>query len=109
MFEDAPLLDLLKITKVPNGIGGFTEEDVKINTVLKGWIDLLSGEGQQLTHNADIQDSTHVLITDYRTDIKKGMKISDSTNKYLITLVDDPVSMHHHLEIYLRFEGAANV
>lgn len=108
MFEDAPLLDLFKTTKVPNGIGGFTETDVSIGS-FNGWIDLLSGEGQQLTHNADIQDSTHVLITDYRTDIKKGMKISDGTNKYLVTLVDDPVSVHHHLEIYLRFEGAANV
>jgi hypothetical protein len=108
MFEDAPLLDLLKTKKEPNGIGGFTEVDESIGS-LNGWIDLLSGEGQQLIHNADIQDSTHVLITDYRTEIKKGMKISDSANKYLITLVDDPVNMHHHLEIYLRFEGAANV
>jgi head-tail adaptor len=109
MFEDAPHFDLYKTNKVPNGIGGTIETDVKIDTILNGWIDLLSGEGQQLTHNADIQDSTHVLIAEYRTDIKKGMKISDGTNKYLVTLVDDPVSMHHHLEIYLRLEGAANV
>ena len=99
---------LLKTKKESNGIGGFTEVDESIGS-LNGWIDLLAGEHQQLIHNADIQDSTHVLITDYRTDIKKGMKISDGKNKYLVTLVDDPVSMHHHLEIYLRFEGADNV
>ncbi|EPY2274506.1 head-tail adaptor protein [Clostridium sporogenes] len=104
----ASSFSVMGITKKDNGIGGFMEEEGELFKVL-GFLDLLSGD-EANTNNAFIQESSHILITDFREDINTKYWIVDSkNNKYDITLVDDPVSMHDHLEIYLKFMGEYNV
>ncbi|NFP92411.1 phage head completion protein [Clostridium sporogenes] len=104
----APSFSVMGINKKDNGIGGFIEEDGELFKI-QGYIDLLTGD-EISTNNSFIQESTHILITDFREDINTKYWIVDSkNNRYDITLVDDPVSMHDHLEIYLKFMGEYNV
>ncbi|KEH85038.1 head-tail adaptor protein [Clostridium novyi A str. BKT29909] len=108
----APSFSIMGITKIDNGIGGFIEKDAELFKI-QGFLDLAQGfgtNGENTNLNAFLQESTHILITDYRKDItNKNWIIDSKNNRYNIVLVDDPVSMHNHLEIYLKFIGEHNV
>lgn len=105
-----------------NDIGAF-EYDWDDCTSLHGWLDLSSGDSKHSTFNAKIQESTHVFLCDY-VDLKAlSIKInqdeqdivigvtSDNARMviqgsvYEILLIDNPMNMNEHLEIYLRFIG----
>lgn len=104
----APSFSVMGITKKDNGIGGFIEKEGELFKI-KGYLDLLTGE-EGNANNAFIQESSHILITDFRKDINTKHWIVDSkNNRYDIILVDDPVYMNDHLEIYLKFIGEYNV
>ena len=108
----APSFSVMKLIKKDNGIGGHTEKEDEVFKV-QGFLDLAQGfgaNGENSNLNSFLQESTHILITDYREDISNKNWIIDSKgNRYNIVLVDDPVSMHNHLEIYLKFIGDYNV
>lgn len=92
-------------TQTDNGIGGFIVKPQELFKI-RGYLDLISGD-ERATNNAFIEESTHILIADYRKDIKAkdNWILDEEDNKYDITLVDDPLKLHHHLEIYLKFAG----
>lgn len=74
---------------------------------LTGWLDLQSGDSST-TYNAKIQESTHIFICDY--DDLEGVTTDNSRviingNIYLVNLIDDPMGMKEHLEIYLKYIG----
>lgn len=94
-----------KKERIPDGIGGFTFSFVDFMTV-NGYIDLASGTDQAVNQNAVVEESTHyAIITKYVSGIEKDMELTDEGGKqYVITYVDDPVGIHHHLEIYLTFK-----
>ena len=108
----APSFSVMKLIKKDNGIGVHTDKEDEVFK-LQGFLDLAQGfgaNGENSNLNSFLQESTHILITDYREDISNKNWIIDSKgNRYNIVLVDDPVSMHHHLEIYLKFIGEYNV
>lgn len=92
-------------TQVDNGIGGFIETQEELFKV-KGFLDLLTGD-EKTTNNAFMEESTHILLMDYRAGIKakEHWLVDELGNRYDITLVDDPMNFHRHLEIYLKFVG----
>ena len=108
----APSFSVKGIVKKDNGIGGNAEKEDEVFKI-QGFLDLAQGfgaNGENSNLNSFLQESTHILITDYREDISHKNWIIDSKgNRYNIVLVDDPVSMHNHLEIYLKFIGDYNV
>ncbi|NEZ46502.1 head-tail adaptor protein [Clostridium niameyense] len=106
----APSFSVKGVVKKENGIGGYIEREEELFKI-QGYLDLLVGiNGENTSLNAFIQESSHILITNYREDITNRNWIIDSkNNRYDIVLVDDPVSMHDHLEIYLKFIGEYNV
>lgn len=74
---------------------------------LFGFLDFLSGGASTDNYNAVIQESTHVFLCDY-------VPISLQENEcrlmvegqvYGITLIDDPMMLHEHIEIYLKYTG----
>lgn len=89
-----------------------------------GWLDLSNGDSQHTDFNAKIQESTHIFLCDYQ---KLSGKITvdeqettvDLTSEnarmvidgliYEILLIDNPMHMNEHLEIYLKFVGGQNV
>lgn len=90
-----------------DGIGG-TIQDWDDVTVIRGYLDLISGSDHQYAvHNAQIEESTHILIVPkYQEDITDKMRIIDQKRRrYTITYVDNPFGVNHHLELYLKFSG----
>lgn len=78
-------------------------EDVQ---TLWGFLDLTAGDSKY-TYDAKLQDSTHIWVCDYtpidhKTDNKR---LVVNGVVYDVLLIDDPMELHQHLEIYLRFVG----
>lgn len=106
--SNAPQFQIFKINRTDNGIGGFIETEIKFKTI-RGFLDMVNAD-EKTTYNSFIRESTHILLTDYTKDITNKMIMHDEfKNRFQVVYVDDPVSIHHHLEIYLRFVGDFNV
>lgn len=74
---------------------------------LTGFLDLLSGDSRYTNYNAKIQESTHIFLCDYKS---MNVKIDESRvvidgQTYDLKLIDDPMNLHDHLEIFLAFVG----
>ena len=83
-----------------------------------GFLDLQSGNSNYTTFNAKIQESTHIFICDYKpipaTLVVDGKTVKVSvenarmvanSQRYDVMLIDDPMELHKHLEIYLKYTG----
>ena len=73
---------------------------------LCGWLDLSSGDSK-FTYDAKLQESTHIFITDYspidRNANDKRLLVNGVV--YEVLLIDDPMELHQHLEITLKYLG----
>lgn len=76
---------------------------------LTGWLDLMTGDTRHTTYSAAIQESTHIFMCDYveiPLDVKNSvMRVVLGNDVYQVQSVDDPMGMHEHLEIYLKYTG----
>lgn len=80
---------------------------------IKGWLDLSSGDSKY-TYGAKLQESTHVFIADFYP-LPSGLTLSTCSPsdvrlringlEYDVLLIDDPMGLHQHWEIYLKFVG----
>lgn len=98
--------ELQRFETVENAIG---EKEKTWKTVgrLCGWLDLSNGESKYTNNNAKIQESTHVFITDatqLQANAENG-RLLIGNKRYDIMLIDDPMELHAHSEIYLKFTG----
>ena len=91
---------------VLNSIGERVPE-VKDLITLTGYLDMTSNDAKYTLHNAKIQESDHLFICDYVAIPHKTNELTLVCNgkDYDVLLVDDPMEMHKHLEIYLRYVG----
>ena len=85
---------------------------------LEGFIDLQTGTSPYTTYNAKVQESTHVFVGDYvpipdtlevdgqiiQVCAENARMVVDS-QRYDVMLFDDPMKLHDHLEIFLKFTG----
>lgn len=88
-----------------------------------GWLDLSAGDSKHTIFNAKVQESTHIFLCDYQK--LSGTIIADEQETavdvtsenarmvidglvYEILLIDNPMGMNQHYEIYLRFIGGQN-
>ena len=101
---------LLQIcTTVKNAIGESVQEWITVNTIT-GWLDLSAGDSKYSTYNAKIQESTHIFICDYvaldsNIHAENTRVIDENGKRYDVMLIDDPLTMHQQLEIYLKYTG----
>lgn len=75
---------------------------------LIGWLDLSSGDSRHTMFSAKIQESTHIFLCNYCelagiTSENAQMIINGKV--YEVLLIDNPMNMNEHLEIYLKFVG----
>lgn len=91
-----------------NSIG----EQVKTWTnkvTLKGWLDLSTGDARSSSYDAKIQESTHFFLCDYvalpASVTSETARMTIDGKRYAITMIDDPMNLHEHLEIYLKYTG----
>lgn len=93
-------------TRQDDGIGGY--DDVWVSFLeVKGYLDMVNGTDLNGQQNAYIEQSTHMLIIPDipSEEITDKMRVAAEGKVYDITFVDDPVNVHHHLEVYLTFAG----
>lgn len=74
-----------------------------------GFLDLNNGDSKKTIYNAKVQESSHIFICDYfpldphispnNARLMIGGKI------YSIQLIDNPIGLNRHLEIYLSYTG----
>ena len=75
----------------------------------KGFLDLSGGDSRYNNYSAKVQESTHIFISDY---VKLPDNVKAENTRMLIDglpydvkMIDDPMGLHKHLEIYLAFTG----
>lgn len=110
MIKPRDLMIRQKGDRNPNGIGGFDTE-WKDKIPVKGYIDLVTGTDKNTAQNSFTEQSTHMgIIPKYTDGIKSGMRLMDlETGRwYHIDYVDDPMSIHHHIELYMTYGGESN-
>ncbi len=98
-------IQILSTTQNDIGEDIATYEDVR---TIKGFLDLMSGEANFSNFSAKIQQSTHVFICDFFdlgqiTSENSRMMIGEKV--YEITLIDNPMELNQHFEIFLKFLG----
>ena len=75
-----------------------------------GWLGMQSGDSKYSTHNAKIEESTHVFTCDYHSGIYalagQDTRMIIKGFVYDVLLIDNPDEMDEQLEIYLRKVGA---
>ena len=77
-----------------------------------GWLGLQSGDSTYSTHNAKLEESTHVFLCNYHSGIYalagQDTRMIIKGFVYDVLLIDNPDEMDEQLEIYLRKVGAWN-
>lgn len=87
---------------------------------LCGWLDLSTGDSERTTFGTKIQESTHIFLCDYQV-LAGKITVGDQEETVLVTsenarmvingfvydilLIDNPMNMNEHYEIYLKFIG----
>lgn len=100
-------LTLQESTTIKNQIGE-TEQIWATVQEIFGFLDLATGDSRYSTYDAKIQESTHVFIADYTAlNVKANncRAIDGNGLIYDVTLIDDPMNLHQHLEIFLKYVG----
>ena len=77
---------------------------------LTGFLDLMNGSSGYSNFNAKLQESTHVFIADYAeiTAKPEECRAVIGEDVYDVQLIDDPMGLHEHLEIFLRYVGGCH-
>lgn len=89
-------------------IGAEQEQWTAYRTV-SGFLDLTGAGTDRTTLNKQIQDSDYVFLMDYMP-LPAGLDEENSRFRinggvYEVRLYDDPMGLHEHLEVYLRYLG----
>lgn len=90
-----------------NLIGEGTPRWTEIGCIF-GWLDSMSADDDFSRMKTTVQDSTHVFIMDYDPSVRLGSKNSRlliNGRIYEVKYQDDPMELHDHIEIYLKYAG----
>lgn len=98
-----------KTTTGKNAIGESVQDWVNTFSPV-GWLGLQSGENKRTNFNAKIEESTHVFLCDFDSEIyalaSQDTRMIIKGFVYDVLLIDNPDEMDEQLEIYLRRVGA---
>ena len=100
-----------------NEIGSLVDKWHDVITI-KGYIDLSSGETKHTTFDAKTQESTHIFVCDYKPipatlEIEgnivgvspENARMVANSQRYDVIMIDNPMNLNRHLEIYLKYTG----
>lgn len=101
----------LKTGSVKNEIGEKVPQWTTVHN-LTGFLDLANGDSKYSSYDAKIQESTHIFVCDY-VQIDERITAENSrmiikSRMYDVMLIDDPMELNKHLEIYLKYTGGQN-
>lgn len=91
-----------------NAIGENVKKWSDVQT-LTGWLDLSGGGSNYTAYAAKVKESTDLFIANY-VPLREGISEENSRlvvngKVYDIMLIDDPMGLHAHYEIYLKYTG----
>ena len=76
---------------------------------LVGFLDFVSGDGSYKSNfKGDVEETTHIFLCDHvelSVEPTQCRMIIDNKT-YDVLLIDDPMGLHEHLEIMLKYNGA---
>ncbi len=74
---------------------------------LWGYLDYSAGTAEISRYRASIEQSTHIFYADYTPiELTEGThRLVVAGRAYDVLLFDDPMGLHDHFEIYLKYEG----
>ena len=90
---------------------------------VNGWLDLATGDSKRTVYSTKIQESSHIFMCDYQPLVaelaaetpdgtvaltSENARVIIENQVYDIMLIDDPMNLHQHYEIYLKFTGGQN-
>ena len=89
-----------------NAIGEIVKEWKDLITLPNGFLDYVGGDGSyKSNYKGALSETTHVFICDYVKFTKPAtqcrMLVDDLV--YDVLLIDDPMQLHRHLEILLKY------
>lgn len=116
-----------------NAIGERTSEWFDV-VQFKGWLDYQSGDSKRSVYSAKIEESTHIFLCDFHSfkclsakwewnpfnflegiinlELEQDVDVTSENARmtingklYDVLLIDDPMNLHQHLEIYLKYAG----
>ena len=75
---------------------------------LVGFLDFTSGDGSYKSNfKGDVEETTHIFLCDYvelSVETTQCRMIIDD-KIYDVLMIDDPMGLHQHLEIMLKYNG----
>ena len=95
-------------TSSKNEYGALTDTWQDVTTV-KGFLDFTGGDGSYKSNfKGKLEETTHIFICDYNE--KVACQATPTTSRliinnqsYEVLMIDDPMSLHKHLEIMLKY------
>lgn len=97
---------LVQIKETKRNYLGETLTEFKDLKTIKGYLDYMTGESNTGTFNAKIEDSTHIFLCDYEDLPEENeIRLLINNKSYEVKLIDVPMGIKNHMEIYLRYVG----
>lgn len=90
-----------------NAIGEQVETWSDCGTVL-GWLDYMSGDSGVENFRGRIQETTHIFMCDasrWPEGLPGDLRLVINGAAYTVLLVDNPMGLNQHLEVYLEYVG----
>lgn len=102
------------LIQVKNGVSyndiGEKVLEWKTTNEIEGFLDMQSQITNRTTYQTKLEESTHIFICDYvaiDNSVENKRMLVDS-KVYDVVYIDDPMNLHQHLEIYLKYIGGQN-
>lgn len=98
-------------TNTQNSIGE-QESTWKPAATMTGWLDYnvsQTAKASYQKYDSKIEESTHIFLTDWQplppTVTSETARMIIDGKRYAIQMIDDPMNLHEHYEIYLKYTG----
>ena len=96
-------------TSSKNEYGALSDTWKDVTTV-RGFLDFVGGDGSYKSNfKGKLEETTHIFICDFNEDV--ALKTTPTTSRliidgkiYEVLMIDDPMSLHKHLEIMLKYD-----
>ena len=94
-------------TSSKNTFGEITNEWTDLQ-LLKGFLDFTGGDGSYKSNfKGSVEETTHIFICDYDEITSKAKptqsRLVVNGSVYDVLMIDDPMNLHQHLEIMLKY------
>lgn len=98
---------VLQIKSTSQNVIGESVESYEDYLTIRGFLDFMSGGSDTANYNAKLEESTHVFVCDYvQIPFEESeCRLMVNGKPYDITFIDDPMLLHKHLEIFLKYVG----